>query len=1032
MRKFFFFFLIGLALAAAFRELSTQTIIFDGLEKKITDGFFYLREPDVLACVQGRANPYVSNSIAIVGIDNKSLGVLGKWPWYRDVHARFLNAVQRFSPEAVYFDIAFVMPEKVPQSLLAQLPDDPRAVSRIRKAFSGMDSSLADALKKYRNVYIDLFLIGQKRPNSPYLRRIMQTERVMAPYSQAVPAGIRPWYYSLEPLVPEFMANAQPVTVNQWPDNDSVVRSFLLSHIYQTQKGKRRRYFTAVLALLSRFYRLGSKDQIVFSAHSLTLKNALAPELTSNNQLRQQLRDFHKLKALIDLPVSSMAKLYNKNLRNFLEMEYRVIYPDDRERIPSAVIKLLDTGGRYRLLAGREVYDAAVALNSAKVEVVIYHKKDIVIPLEDNYAGVPGFFPINFAGRQEVSYPDPGSAQQKEYQFFKTKSYVDVLKTGAIPDLPAVGANGVIPPAYDQSRLLAWYRDNIGSYSQKALMACRQKFHDLSSAHVFNYIANIDPAGGRFILYGMFFDDIDSLIKSGNLSRPKTIRAASRLYAQWLRDNGIKQAASFRLDRYQILSQLHDIYRGNFDRYYDKIIITGAYSAGMANDIKVTPYGSMFGVTVMANAFSTVATNNLLRRSSNLTNILLLFGLCIMLAIIYAFMNVRINFFFLMFSTAAIFAGSYILFYSHNYVLRIIPMAAANVMVFIVVTVIRIMSEEKDKNFLKRSFSQYISPELIDIMYKNKTSPKLGGGVDVITAYFTDIQSFSTFSEKLRPEQLVELLNEYLSAMTDILLLEKGTLDKYEGDAIIAFFGAPVTMADHALRACRTAVMMQKSLGKLREKWSHEQADNQVETGCQTAKTVWRPGYKWPDIVHNMRMRIGINTGEIVTGNMGSKMRMNYTMIGDSVNLAARLEAAAKQYGIYTLISEYTYNHQFVNDQGQTVVIAACIEARLIDRITVVGKSEPVYIYELAAMKGELTDRERQLFAIFAQAMKLYTEMQWLAAADRFTEAAAYEAFPDNALNPSALYVKRCRQYAEHPPAAVNGAWDRVFCLTQK
>jgi len=165
---------------------------------------------------------------------------------------------------------------------------------------------------------------------------------------------------------------------------------------------------------------------------------------------------------------------------------------------------------------------------------------------------------------------------------------------------------------------------------------------------------------------------------------------------------------------------------------------------------------------------------------------------------------------------------------------------------------------------------------------------------------------------------------------------------------------------------------------------------------------------------------------------MGSKTRMNYTMIGDSVNLAARLEAAAKQYGIYTLISEYTYNHQFINDQGQTIIIADCIEARYIDRITVVGKSEPVSIYELVAMKGELNDRECQLFVIFEQAMQLYAGMQWLAAADRFTEAAAYEAFPENALNPSVLYIKRCQQYAENPPRSVNGVWDRIFRLTQK
>jgi len=195
---------------------------------------------------------------------------------------------------------------------------------------------------------------------------------------------------------------------------------------------------------------------------------------------------------------------------------------------------------------------------------------------------------------------------------------------------------------------------------------------------------------------------------------------------------------------------------------------------------------------------------------------------------------------------------------------------------------------EKDKRFLKDTFGAYISPELIDQMFDSKEEPSLGGNEGYHTAFFTDIQSFSAFSEKLSASDLVELLNDYLTEMTDILLDNKGTLDKYIGDAIVAFYGAPAPVDDHEYWACITAIKMQESLDELRQKWQSQ-------------------GDRWPEIVHNMQNRIGINSGQMVTGNMGSTMRMNYTMMGDTVNLAARLEASAKQYGIYIQVADETY-----------------------------------------------------------------------------------------------------------------------------
>ena len=328
----------------------------------------------------------------------------------------------------------------------------------------------------------------------------------------------------------------------------------------------------------------------------------------------------------------------------------------------------------------------------------------------------------------------------------------------------------------------------------------------------------------------------------------------------------------------------------------------------------------------------------------------------------------------------------------------------------IIALIIQFYFETKEKRFLGNAFKQYISPELIDEMVNNEIMPTLGGSKSNITAYFTDIASFSTFSEKIGdPSKLVELLNEYLTAMTDTLLENKGTLDKYEGDAIIAFFGAPMPLPNHAQSACDSAVDMQTKLMALRKKWAGE-------------------GDKWPKVVHDMHMRIGINSGDIVTGNMGSTMRKNYTMMGDAVNLAARLESAAKQYGAYIQISEDTQMHL---DEGRFIY-------RSLDTIRVIGKSQPVKTFELLAKPGcENETQLRKLVKIWEQARTAYLAMDWDRARELFTECLDYEPHhpdrdPGSKTTPSHVYIKRCETYKLQPPVAQGETWDGVFTATEK
>jgi len=334
-------------------------------------------------------------------------------------------------------------------------------------------------------------------------------------------------------------------------------------------------------------------------------------------------------------------------------------------------------------------------------------------------------------------------------------------------------------------------------------------------------------------------------------------------------------------------------------------------------------------------------------------------------------------------------------------VVPVISPIAAIIMSYGANVIYKFIMEQKDKRFLRKAFGAYISPELIDMMHESHQQPKLGGEAAICTPYFTDIQGFSTFSEMLSAEDLVTLLNEYLTEMTDILLDENGTLDKYEGDAIIAFFGAPVRLEDHAERAVRASIRMQKRLGELREKWANESD-------------------RWPECVQAMQMRIGISSGEIVTGNMGSTGRMNYTMMGDPVNTAARLESSAKQYGVYSQISHHTaklLSEEFI--------------LRELGTTRVMGKQEALQTFEVLGFKDDLVENDWKLLEIWKIALEQIRAQKWDAAIKTLLEAEKYERqFTGRKSNPCRTYLDdRIPFWQANPPG---DDWDGVWVLTSK
>ncbi|MDR0313179.1 MAG: adenylate/guanylate cyclase domain-containing protein [Treponema sp.] len=294
-------------------------------------------------------------------------------------------------------------------------------------------------------------------------------------------------------------------------------------------------------------------------------------------------------------------------------------------------------------------------------------------------------------------------------------------------------------------------------------------------------------------------------------------------------------------------------------------------------------------------------------------------------------------------------------------------------------------------NNLRRAFSTYLSEDVVEEIVTDPTRLHLGGEKRYMTALFTDIKGFSSIAETLSPEKLVELLNYYLSTMSDVILDSNGTIDKYEGDAIIAFFGAPIPRPDHALQACLTAILMRR----LEKEVNSYIAENSLSPS---------PLYT----------RMGINSGDMVVGNMGTQKKMNYTIVSNAVNMAARLEGVNKQYGTWILASEDTIKET----QGR-------ILTRRLDRIRVVGINEPVRIHEILETKADASSVQNEQTALFHNALGLFESRNWTDAEKAF--AHILKITPKD--GPTLLYLDRCQQFIQYPPA---DDWDGVFNFEEK
>lgn len=429
-----------------------------------------------------------------------------------------------------------------------------------------------------------------------------------------------------------------------------------------------------------------------------------------------------------------------------------------------------------------------------------------------------------------------------------------------------------------------------------------------------------------------------------------------------------------------------DVISGKIDPAFfkDSYVLVGATALNL-RDLFKTPFGTIPGVEIHANILHTFLSGQQLSPISKQVGALYIFLIALLTCLtVWLIKRVR----YLAAALGVLFVAIIlfsILSFNNGVILPLIYFLFTFGLTLAVTLIHTYVKEAKEKSFIKQSFQYYLSPEVVSELTQNPDKLKLGGEKRELTILFSDIRGFTSISEKLSPEGLVELMNEYLTVMTDIIMKHGGLVDKYIGDAIMAFWGAPLSNKDHAKAALSASKEMMKKL--------HEMNGDFEKKG-------------WPPIA----IGIGLNTGEVIVGNMGSHKRFNYTIMGDEVNFASRLEGLTKQYGICCLASESTIKRGSESAGG-------AYASRKLDSVMVKGKKEPKIIYELVDDEVKTPEALRELFT---HAYVLYTQGKFADAITAFK--AILEKYPDD--EPTKVFLHRSEEFEKNPPLDWKGVYE--------
>jgi len=910
--------------------------------------------------------------IATADIDVRALQTEGKWdPWSREKHIPLVNLAAEHRMDAFIFDVYFIedSERKLEYKVLNSVSDSLLSMEKVKDLFPDPDNDLAKASQRAGNIIFAQSFKPQPKKKEPVKKRSEVMERRLKllekrglfrtvdreKYSSLFD------FYDIETVVDTLIKSSAGVYFFQSdPDPDGLQRKYPLVGLYEN-----RIFPSASLAIALKHYGVSFEDVEIVPGKHIRFN---LPEPDEHGRFE------------ISIPINIKGQMQVNWAGNWQDKETGEF---DLVHYPYNVLKDFQQGeysnyilAEFKKLVNLSFNGNAKAAYKPALGFIDAPKKDILGAVKK----------VMMMGATEKWIQENPDGTAAEFKRLPPHIFNEIKDNNTIADA-FLDSNRIEPPSLDDlinSKTLS-YELGINNYE---FSTYKKHISDLNTA-----IKNSDEGDKKRLtkvrdmarIIERNFQIISNLAKNNIIDeqRPLTFFPNSkkqRLFIGSEEKNTVHNVVPF--------------------EFVGKKLYYGLTATG-TSDLNPMPFDPRYPmVGLHANALNTILDNKIIYEVPKVQVALVIGIIGILLAFGVPALSASMGGL-----VTAIIIGAYgwlsfWLFTNQQIWLDMVGPLSTLFIGYLGITVYNYIQEEKSKNFLKESFGTYVSPELIDQMYESGEEPSLGGEEGYHTAFFTDIQSFSAFSEKLTASELVALLNQYLTDMTDVLLENNGTLDKYIGDAIVAFYGAPIEVDNHEYWACKTAIEMQDKLAILREGWQEE-------------------GDRWPEIVHNMQNRIGISSGEMVTGNMGSEARMNYTMMGDNVNTAARLESSAKQYGIYIQIADSTY--QAVKEK---------VVVRDLDNVVVMGKNEPVKVWELISEVGKEPDQYKKILPAYHEALDLYKNQEWSKAIDAFKASDELEEmFGGRKTNPSRIYIPRCEHYQENPPGE---DWDGVWTLTSK
>lgn len=866
--------------------------------------------------------------VAMIDIDNRALMDEGRWQdWTRDKHARIVDIIRQGHGELLGFDVYFSeQSEKVLRPIDVARA---RSLEDARAAFRDFDAELADAARKANNVFLGATFLMEEREKGEDLAGLLSSDYAALARESLGLLREKGCCMKADAATAASLSRAVSPQAVPIPRLVQVSKGMGFAQVVLEADGVVRKYPT--------FIRYDDPSEA--DSHHTYLFPSLGLAMACE-YLRVPIKDLRiKPGKYIEIPDAFMREGPRKNLR-----------------------------------------------------IPINEKGEMIINWVGDYAGSFRHFPyssIIMLGQQHTLEEMKKFLSKQDPTIFGKPSELMTAICSAFPEVP--NAATYVACLYGAH----WYETLI-----------KQGKSAKFEPSAFQQLFGLSPADDRSLYENQqeVFENVRL-----NLAMLKALSDDPETSLAEV-ENKLGLSGEKAENSYAVIRKL--LYRGgptsgdrplyflpavtvegktlSFDDLRGGVFFYGLTATG-THDLNPMPFSPRYPmVGAIANVFNTIVTDQFITPLAKFWRLPLFLAVALFAGYILSTRaSIRGSLFTILFLVVYLLIA-YWLFANRRLWIDVVGPAGTIIVSDGVITWYKFSTAEKKRKFIRDAFEHYMNPAVVDQIARNPEMLNLGGVEMVLTAFFSDVAGFTTISEQVKPHELVELLNEYLTAMTDIVLKYDGLLDKYEGDAIMAVFGAPIHFPDHATRACYVALEMQAKLRELREKWKSE----------------GRP---------ELRARIGLNSGSMIVGNMGSRIRFDYTVMGDAVNLASRLEGVNKQYSTEIMISEFTLE-----------LCKSDVIVREIDLIRVKGKAQPVGIYEVLARSNDgLSDDMKRVVDHYSRGFEAYRRRNWQAGINEFQRAIEIKA--DD--GPSRTYLKRCNEYLTAPPP---DDWDGVYVMTTK